>query len=86
MNRDWRDFKSINGNLPGAREAFESACETLFRKIYHGSHVSQVSVKQGDGGIDIFVGEIGIDPIIVIQCKFFVKKIQCCNIFVNFLQ
>jgi Cdc6-like AAA superfamily ATPase len=76
MNRDWRDFKSTNTNLAGAREAFENACETLFRKIYSNQHVSQVSVKKGDGGIDIFVGEIGIEPITVIQCKFFLDTFE----------
>lgn len=71
MNRDWRDFKSLFGNLAGAREEFENACETLFNKIYSKDHVSQVAVKQGDGGIDIFIGELGVEPITVIQCKFF---------------
>ena len=73
MNRDWNDFKSSYGNIAGAREAFEDACETLFRKKYKGQHVSQVKVKQGDGGIDIFIGELGVEPITVIQCKFFLE-------------
>jgi hypothetical protein len=73
MNRDWADFKTLYGNIAGAREAFENACETLYRKKHASEHVSQVSVKQGDGGIDIFIGELGIDPITVIQCKFFLE-------------
>jgi hypothetical protein len=76
MNRDWNDFKSINGNIAGAREAFEDACETLFRKKYKDHHVSQVKVKNGDGGIDIFIGELGIEPITVIQCKFFLESFE----------
>jgi hypothetical protein len=71
MDRNWSDFKSVYGNLAGAREAFEDACEILFKKIYPSHSVSQVKVKQGDGGIDIFVGELGVEPITVIQCKFF---------------
>ncbi len=71
MNRDWTDFKSLNGNIAGAREAFEIACETLFRKIYSDKSVSQVAVKKGDDGIDVFIGELGVEPITVIQCKFF---------------
>lgn len=71
MNRDWKDFKSINGGLAGARDAFENACETLFREMHPNKHVSQVAVKHGDGGIDIFIGELGIEPITVVQCKFF---------------
>lgn len=76
MNRDWKDFKSLHENIAGAREAFENACEILFRKMYSGKHVSQVAVKQGDGGIDIFIGELGIEPIIVIQCKFFLESFE----------
>ncbi len=74
MKRDWTDFKSLQGTIAGAREAFEDACETLFRKKYKGKHVSQIRVKQGDGGIDIFIGELGIEPITVIQCKFFLEN------------
>lgn len=73
MNRDWQDFKSLHSNIAGAREAFENACETLFRKIHSDKHVSQVAVKQGDGGIDIFIGNLGVEPITVIQCKFFLE-------------
>ena len=74
MKRDWRDFKALHGNLPGARDAFEKACETLFRKIHNTTNVQQVEIKQGDGGIDIFIGEIGVSPITVIQCKFFLEE------------
>jgi hypothetical protein len=74
MQKDWRDFKSLYGNIEGAREGFEKACETLFRKVYYPQYVSQMAVKQGDGGIDVFVGEFGIKPISVIQCKFFLES------------
>jgi DNA replication protein DnaC len=76
MNRDWTDFKSLHGNIAGAREAFEDACETLYKKKYEDQHVSQVKVKQGDGGIDIFIGELGVEPITVIQCKFFLESFE----------
>ncbi len=76
MNRDWTDFKSLHGNIAGAREAFEDACETLFKKKHKDQHVSQVKVKQGDGGIDIFIGELGVEPITVIQCKFFLESFE----------
>lgn len=73
MNRNWVDFKGLHSNLAGAREAFEDACETLFRKINPDKAVSQVKVKLGDGGIDVFIGELGVEPITVIQCKFFLE-------------
>jgi len=76
MNRDWNDFKALYGNISGAREAFEGACETLFRKMNPNKHVSQVKVKVGDGGIDVFIGEFGVEPISVIQCKFFLESFE----------
>jgi len=74
MNRDWQNFKALHHNIEGAREGFEIACETLFRKVYPSQAVSQMAVNQGDGGIDIFVGKFSIEPIIVIQCKFFLDS------------
>jgi hypothetical protein len=74
MDRNWHDFKSLHSNLPGAREAFEQACEAVFRKIYPTQNVDAVAVKQGDGGLDIFIGELGVEPITVIQCKFFLES------------
>ncbi len=74
MHKDWRDFKEGCGNIEGARKAFENACLTLFRKEHPNDNVKSVRVKQGDGGIDIFVGEIGIKPIKVYQCKFFLEE------------
>lgn len=74
MERDWRDFKSLHSNLAGAREAFETACEILYKAKHKDEHVSQVKVKSGDGGIDIFIGELGVKPITVIQCKFFLDS------------
>jgi hypothetical protein len=71
MERDWQSFKALYGNIEGAREGFEKACETLFRKVYYPKPVSQMAVKQGDGGIDVFVGKFEVEPITVIQCKFF---------------
>jgi len=74
MNRDWHDFKALYGNIEGAREGFEKACETLFRKVYFPQYASQMAVRQGDDGIDIFIGKFAIEPIVVIQCKFFLEK------------
>jgi hypothetical protein len=76
MNRNWSDFKGVNGNIAGAREAFEDACESLFKKMNPDKHVSQMKVTVGDGGIDIFIGEFGIEPITVIQCKFFLETFE----------
>ncbi len=79
MERDWRDFKSLKGGLEGAREAFEKACESLIRKIHKGSNVQQVKVKLGDGGIDVYVGELGVEPITVYQCKFFLDEFDAAQ-------
>lgn len=74
MERNWIDFKSLHSNINGARAAFEDACESLFKVIYKNEPVGQVKVNKGDGGIDIFIGELGVKPIIVIQCKFFLES------------
>ena len=74
MQRDWRDFKALYGNIEGARAAFEIACESLFKKIHHPENVQIIAVKQGDGGIDVYIGEFGTEPITVIQCKFFLDQ------------
>ena len=74
MKRNWRDFKALNGGIQGAREAFEKACESLIRKIHPNKNVQQIRVKLGDGGIDVYVGELGEEPITVYQCKFFLEE------------
>ncbi|GGH61943.1 outer membrane protein assembly factor BamB [Filimonas zeae] len=76
MKRDWYDFKALHSNFPGARDAFEKACETLFRKMHSEKNVQQVTVKRGDGGIDVYVGELGIEPVVVYQCKFFLDELK----------
>jgi len=74
MNKDW--FTLIEkSNLPGARDKFENICGSLFKKVYPDENVRIVEVNQGDGGIDIFIGKIGISPIHVIQCKFFPSRL-----------
>lgn len=70
---DWHDYKVKNTNIEGSRAAFEKDCAALFNAIYTDRNVKTVKVSVGDGGIDIFVGNIGIEPIIVIQCKFFLE-------------
>lgn len=75
MKRDWQGFKALYGNIEGARAAFEPACESLFRKLFPGQTVQVVRANPGDEGIDILVGEIGIEPIRVFQCKFFLEQI-----------
>lgn len=74
MNKDWQDYKIRHTNNEGARASFEKDCGTLYTKKYPNKNVRVVEVNQGDGGVDIFIGEIGINPITVIQCKFFLDK------------
>ncbi|WP_452221435.1 hypothetical protein [Lacinutrix salivirga] len=70
MNKDW--FVLIKKfTISGARDKFETICGTLFKKLYPNKNVRLIKVNQGDGGIDVLIGEIGLKPINVIQCKFF---------------
>ncbi len=75
LERDWKGFKELHSNIAGAREAFANTCEDLFRQEHLGEDVSQVRVHQGDGGVDVYVGKIGVEPIIVYQCKFFLETV-----------
>ncbi|MEN2412150.1 NACHT domain-containing protein [Flavobacterium mesophilum] len=70
----WQNYVIKNTNIEGARASFETDCATLFRTIYPENDVRRVEVRRGDGGIDIFIGNIGIEPIILIQCKFFLNE------------
>ncbi|MDR7832504.1 ATP-binding protein [Riemerella anatipestifer] len=75
MNKDWLILVK-KFDVESARIKFENICESLFKRIYPNKTVRTVKVSQGDGGIDVFIGEIGIEPIDVIQCKFFVDGID----------
>lgn len=77
MERDWRDFKALHGHIEGGRAAFEPACEALLRKMFPNQPVQVVRANPGDEGIDILVGEIGIEPIHVFQCKFSDPNFLC---------
>ncbi|MCT3760649.1 AAA family ATPase [Elizabethkingia anophelis] len=71
MVEDWLLLIERYG-LEGARAKFESICADLYKAIYReNQYVKEVRVSQGDGGIDIFIGNIGNEPIHIIQCKFF---------------
>ena len=70
MNKDWIVLIK-KYNVSGARDRFETICASLFKKIYPNRNVRHVKVRQGDGGIDVFIGDIGLEPIHVIQCKYF---------------
>lgn len=61
--------------VTGARAKFEEICESLYKKKFPRDNVKGVRVVLGDGGIDVFIGNYGVDPIIVVQCKFFLNGI-----------
>lgn len=70
MKEDWMRLIE-KYNIAGARIKFEDICTTLFKKLNPQKNVKSVRVSKGDKGIDIFIGDIGVEPIDVIQCKFF---------------
>lgn len=77
MNKEW--FGLVEKyEIEGARAKFEKICGSLYKSIYpiDKYNVRIVEVNQGDGGIDIFIGEIGKEPIHIIQCKFFAKGFE----------
>ena len=75
MEKDWNDFKILAGGLEGARSKFPTACETVLRKMYPDENVQIVRPNPGDYGVDIYIGEYGVNPIKVFQCKFFLDDL-----------
>lgn len=74
MNKDWLVLVQ-KFDEASARTKFEDICVGLYRFLHPEREPRTVEVRQGDGGIDIFMGNIGIEPIDVIQCKFFISGI-----------
>lgn len=73
---NWSDLVLIHGNIEGARAAFELACEKIIRAKHKPQNVKGVRASQGDGGIDVYVGELGVGPVDVFQCKYFVSSVD----------
>lgn len=71
MERDFSYLRDKYGEM-GAREKFEKICTELLYAKYASAH--SVKVSNGDGGIDIFVGDISKE-IDVYQCKYFIDGI-----------
>lgn len=68
---DWDTFKRYHGGVEGARACFEKLMEELLRKENPSRNIKGVRLAQGDGGIDVFAGNIGQEKIDVYQCKYF---------------
>lgn len=75
MEKTWRDYVSIHGTIEGARAAFERDCERLLQLEHPHENVRVVRADPGDEGIDIYIGDLGIRPIRVYQCKFFLDSL-----------
>lgn len=73
---NWTDLVLIHGNIEGARTAFERACEMIIGWKRRPETVRGIRVQQGDGGIDVYVGDFGNTPIDVYQCKYFIHGID----------
>ena len=75
MKSDWHDYVRLHGNEEGARAAFEHDCEALLKKQFPMQSVGLVRANPGDEGVDVYVGELGIAPVDVYQCKFFLEAL-----------
>lgn len=71
-----RDFRYLRDKFDdaGARDIFEKVCTNLFQAMY-GTNAHSIKVSQGDGGIDVLVGDFSV-PIDVYQCKYFIDGID----------
>ena len=72
---EW-DFRYLQGKYldAGAREKFEEICLALLMEEYPGQPVHTIRPAQGDGGIDVMIGDYS-KPIHVFQCKYFLDRI-----------
>lgn len=76
MNRDWRDYAALKGGEVGARATFEFDCKRLLKKMYPDRNVDTIRANPGDDGVDIYVGNMGQEPIKLYQCKFFLDSLE----------
>jgi len=69
-------YLEILHGAAGARDAFEDLCYELIKSQFPDLEVRHVEGKQGDGGIDVYVGDL-TDPhgIEVFQAKFFDREV-----------
>ncbi|MDF9825480.1 hypothetical protein M2475_001945 [Breznakia sp. PF5-3] len=72
MQRGFNYLIDMHGEA-GARDIFEKICIQVFQQLY-GEDAKAVRISQGDGGIDILVGDLPT-PQKIYQCKFFPIKI-----------
>ena len=72
MERGFKYLIDIHGDQ-GARDIFEKICIQIFQREF-GSEAKAIRLSQGDGGIDILVGNLPNSKVIY-QCKFFPDKL-----------
>ena len=75
MEKNWNDYVNAHSNIESARAAFEKDCEALLQALHPEETVRVVHANPGDDGIDVYVGDIGVKPITVYQCKFFLHTL-----------
>lgn len=72
MERGFKYLTDKHGE-EGARNIFENICVQIFQHEY-GPEAKAVRLSQGDGGIDVLVGDLP-SPKRICQCKFFPNEI-----------
>ncbi|UTJ05544.1 hypothetical protein [Arcobacter roscoffensis] len=72
--KDFHDLKSMYGEV-GARDFYEKSCLSILESKYQNAHTVKAGYK-GDGGIDIYIGDLGINPIDIYQCKYFLNNLN----------
>lgn len=73
MEKDFRWLRDKYGDA-GAREVFEKICTELLIEMF-GEKAHNIRSCQGDGGIDILIGDFQ-SPIDNYQCKYFIEGIN----------
>ena len=71
---EW-EFLAKKYKSEGARSRFEEICTSFLSRKFNGYNVKSLRVSAGDGGIDVFIGELGVVEAAIYQCKFFLNGI-----------
>jgi len=71
---EW-DYLAKKYKIEGARSYFEEICTALLVKKFPEENIKSPRVSKGDGGIDIFIGELGNSKVDIFQCKFFLNRL-----------
>ncbi|WP_312398390.1 ATP-binding protein [Sphingobacterium sp.] len=71
---EW-EYLAKQYKIEGARSRFEEVCTAVLIRKFPERNVKSPQSSSGDGGIDIFIGDLGTAKADIFQCKFFLNRL-----------